>query len=310
MPSFSADVKNELAHKLDKKKCCQTAELAALLRMGASITLGSNMMLGLSFVTENAAVARKTLTLLKEAGDVQTEVTVSRSQRLKKNNRYALRVVPSPNVRPLMEKLGMLGDAEGALGRDRALLKKQCCRRAYLRGAFMGGGSINKPEAECHLEMITGSYAFADTIAGVLKRMGFPAGFTDRKNHYLIYMKDGEAIMDFLSITGAAKALEEFESGRNLKEVRNQVNRLVNCETANLQKTVDAAMYQVECIRRLEEAGELAKQSSALQRTAECRRENPDATLAELAELMLVTKSCVNHRMRKLVAIAEALGNN
>ena len=138
MPSFAPDVKNELAHKIDKKKCCQTAELAALLRMGASIVLGGNLNLGLSFVTENAAVARKTLTLLKSASEVKTEVTVTRSRRLKKNNRYALRVMPSPDVRPLMETLGMLG--EDAIGRDRELLKKQCCRRAYLRGAFMGGG--------------------------------------------------------------------------------------------------------------------------------------------------------------------------
>lgn len=307
MPSFAADVKNELAHKLDKKKCCQTAELAALLRMGASIILGANMMLGLSFVTENAAVARKTLTLLKTAGDVQTEVTVTRSQRLKKNNRYALRVVPSPNVRPLMETLGMLGDSEGSVGRDRGLLKKQCCRRAYLRGAFMGGGSINRPEAECHLELVTGNYAFADTIVDVLKRMGFPAGFTDRKNNYLIYIKDGEAIMDFLSIIGATKALEEFEGGRNLKEVRNQVNRLVNCETANLQKTVNAAAYQNECIKLLERNGVLVELTSSLRKTAMCRQENPDATLGDLAEMLLVSKSCVNHRLRKLVSLAEEI---
>jgi len=306
MPSFAADVKNELAHKIDKKKCCQTAELAALLRMGASIVLGGNLNLGLSFVTENAAVARKTLTLLKSASEVKTEVTVTRSRRLKKNNRYALRVMPSPDVRPLMETLGMLG--EDAIGRDRELLKKKCCRRAYLRGAFMGGGSINRPDAECHLELVTSSYGFADTIAGILKRMEFPVGFTDRKNNYLVYMKDGEAIMDFLSIIGATKALDEFESGRNLKEVRNQVNRLVNCETANLQKTVDAAARQNECIKLLEDRGMLSNLPLSLQKTARCRQENPDATLAELANMLLVSKSCVNHRLRKLMAMAGDLG--
>ncbi|MCR5176625.1 MAG: DNA-binding protein WhiA [Anaerovibrio sp.] len=305
MPSFAADVKNELAHRLDRKKCCQTAELAALLRMGASMTLGPNMMLGLNFVTENAAVARKTLTLLKSISDVQTEVTVSRSRRLKKNNRYMLRVVPSPQVRPFMEKMGMLGETGGSVGRDTALLKKSCCRHAYLRGAFMGGGSVNRPEAECHLELMTGNYGFADTIYTVLKRMAFPAGFTDRKNHYIIYIKDGEAIMDFLSIIGAHKALEEFEGGRNLKEVRNQVNRLVNCETANLQKTVDAAAYQNECIKLIENSGRMDGLSTALQKTAQCRRQHPDATLAELAEMLLVSKSCVNHRLRKLVTLAE-----
>jgi len=307
MPSFAADVKNELAHKLDKKLCCQTAELAALLRMGASITLGPNMTLGLNYVTENAAVARKTLRLLKDTSNVKTEVTVTRSKRLKKNNRYMVRVIPSPQVRPLMEKLGMLGESQNSLGRDNALLKRACCRHAYLRGAFMGGGSINKPEAECHLELVTSNYDFAAAIAGVLKRMGFPAGFTDRKKHYLIYMKDGEAIMDFLSIIGATKSLDEFEGGRNLKEVRNQVNRLVNCETANLQKTVDAAIYQTECIKFLRAAGKLEGLTKALRKTAQCRQDNPDATLAELADMLLVTKSCVNHRLRKLVTLAQEL---
>lgn len=305
MASFAAEVKNELARKLYKRRCCQTAELAALLRMGASMTIGSGMMLGLSFVTENAAVARKTLQLLKDIGQVRTEVTVSRSMRLKKNNRYTLRVAPSPQVRPLIEALGMLGGEDSSVGRDNLLLKKRCCRQAYLRGAFLGGGSVNRPDAVCHFEMVTSSYGFGETLSGVLRRLDIPAGFTDRKGKYLIYVKDGEAIMDLLSMMGAAKSLEEYESGRNLKEIRSQVNRLVNCETANLQRAVSAAVQQLESISRLKEKGLLEGLPLRLRKTAQARLDNPEASLTDLADILLVSKSCVNHRLQKLMELAE-----
>lgn len=305
MASFATEVKNELTRKTTKKRCCQTAELAALLRMGASMTIGTGMMLGLSFVTENAAVARRTLQLLKAVGQVRTEVTVSRSKRLKKNNRYTLRVAPSPQVRPLIEDMGMLGDSNGSVGRDNQLLKKRCCRQAYLRGAFLGGGSINRPDALCHLEMVTASYGFGDTLINVLRRLDIPAGFTDRKGKYLVYVKDGEAIMDLLSMMGAVKTLDEYESGRNLKEVRSQVNRLVNCETANLQRSVVAAVKQMEAIEQLQETGCLEKLPLRLRKTARARLENPEASLTELADVLLVTKSCVSHRLQKLLDLAE-----
>ena len=174
MPSFATEVKNELVRASTRKTCCQNAELAALLRMGASMTIGPAMNLGLNFVTENAAVARRVLQLLKANGQVKPEVTVSRAKRLKKNNSYFLRVAPSPQVRPLMESLGMLGDNEGSVGHDKGLLRRQCCRKAYLRGAFLGGGTVNRPEAKAHLEFVANSYPFANTLMQVLKKNGFP----------------------------------------------------------------------------------------------------------------------------------------
>ena len=144
MPSFAGEVKNELARLMDKKPCCRRAEVAGLLRMGAAVTLGAERALGLSFATENAAVARKALILLKEAGPVETELTVSRFHRLKKNNSYMVRIVPSPAVEPLLVRLGMTPGTMPQAANGGSLLRRACCRAAYLRGAFLGGGSVNR----------------------------------------------------------------------------------------------------------------------------------------------------------------------
>ena len=306
MPSFATEVKNELARLNYEQSCCRTAELAALLRMGATITFGLRRTFGLNFTTKNAAVARKTLQLLKsEGGNIRTEITVRRSRQLNKNNNYTVRVVPAPPVAELLEKLGFLQDESLNMTTDMALLKKACCRVAYLRGAFQGGGSVNRPEASYHLELVTGSYGLGNLLNTLLKRMGFPVGFTDRKEDYVVYLKEGDAVMDFLAMVQADEAVEAFEVARHVKEVREQVNRLVNCETANLQKTVDAAGRQLAYIKRLQEAA--VKLPAKLRATAELRLKHPDASLTELADMLGVSKSGMNHRMRKLRELAEEL---
>lgn len=307
MPSFATEVKNELARAAGKRKCCQNAELAALLRMGASVTIGARLHLGLNFITENAAVARRALQLLKSTGQVQTEVTVSRSRKLKKSNSYLLRVAPSPDVRLLMEALGMPGFVDEAVGGERALLRRHCCRKAYLRGAFLGGGTVNRPEAQSHLEFIAGGYAFAHSIVQILKNMDFPVGFTDRKSSYHIYIKDGEEIIDLLFMLGAVRAAEALAVARNLKDVRNQVNRLVNCETANLQKTVSASVEQVACIKKLQAAGELESLPPKLLAAARARLENRDASLVELGELLGISRGAVSSRLKRIKELGQAL---
>ena len=186
----------------------------------------------------------------------------------------------------------------------RRILKKQCCRIAYLRGAFQGGGSVNRPEASYHLELVTVSFELGRLLHDLLKRMGFPAGFVDRKDAYIVYLKEGDAVVDFLGMLEAEKAVESFEVARNVKEVREQVNRLVNCETANLQKAVDAAGRQLADIRTLEAQGRLAGLPPKVKAAAQARLDNPDASLAELAEILGISKSGLNHRMRKLRELA------
>ena len=304
MPSFATEVKNELARLMYDEPHCRKAELAALLRMGAAITLGPKHALGISFTTENAAVARKALVLLKDAGPVHTEITVSRSRRLKKKNSYTVRVVPSPAVEWLLRELGLLADSMPTAARGGTLLRRSCCRVAYLRGAFLGGGSVNRPEAGYHLELVSGNYQFAELLASLLRRLDMPAGLTDRKEAYVVYLKESDAIVDFLGMMQAEEATEAFEVTRNVKEVRNQVNRLVNCETANLQKTVDAAGKQIMGIRALAASGRLEKLPPQLRMAAEARLAHPDATLAELAVLLGIGRSGVNHRLRKLTELA------
>lgn len=305
MPSFATEVKNELARLNYEDSCCRTAELAALLRMGATMTFGLRHTFGLNFTSKNAAVARKTLMLLKsEGGDIHTEITVSRSRQLNKNNNYTVKVIPSPNVAQLLQRLGFLHDDSLNMDSDMGLLRKSCCRIAYLRGAFQGGGSVNKPESAYHLELVTGSFGLGNLLYRLLKRMGFPVGFVDRKADYIVYLKEGDAVIDFLAMIKADKAVEAFEIARNVKEVRAQVNRLVNCETANLQKAVDAAGRQIAAIRLLKVQGLLEKLPKKIKKTAQLRLENPDITLTELAAMLGVSKSGISHRLRKIQEIA------
>ena len=305
MPSFATEVKNELARLNYEDSCCRTAELAALLRMGATMTFGLRHTFGLNFTSKNAAVARKTLMLLKsEGGDIHTEITVSRSRQLNKNNNYTVKVIPSPNVAQLLQRLGFLHDDSLNMDSDMGLLRKSCCRIAYLRGAFQGGGSVNKPESAYHLELVTGSFGLGNLLYRLLKRMGFPVSFVDRKADYIVYLKEGDAVIDFLAMIKADKAVEAFEIARNVKEVRAQVNRLVNCETANLQKAVDAAGRQIAAIRLLKAQGLLEKLPKKIKKTAQLRLENPDITLTELAAMLGVSKSGISHRLRKIQELA------
>lgn len=309
MSSFSTEVKNELARTVDDYACCRVAELAALLRMGAAMSIGSHRNVGLNFTTENAAIARKTLTLLKENFQLKTEVMVSRARRLKKNNSYMIRVVPAPEVSALLEKLGIMNGENLNVGSDSGLLRKACCRHAYLRGAFMGGGSVSKPEGDYHLELVAANYPLAALLVSLCKRFELPVGLTDRKNDYIVYLKDADGIMEFMRIIGADEAIVEFEVVRNVKDVRNQVNRLVNCETANLQKTVNAAFRQVERIKLIFRKLGMEKLPGNLREVALLRLAHPEATLQELVAAMgqKVGKSGMNHRLRKLEQIAAGL---
>lgn len=308
MPSFASQVKNELVHVLGSQVCCKTAELAALLRMGATISFNSKHDFGINFVTENAAVARKILTLLKASvpQGIHTEVTVRRSRRLRKHNNYAVRATPSPEASSILKKLGFL-TAKNLLdaGTDRNILQNDCCKIAYLRGAFLGGGSVNKPEGEYHLEFVTDNYTFAKLIRDLSHELYLPVGLTDRKNVYIVYLKESEAILELLALIGVEESLlQAFESARNLKEIRNQVNRLVNCETANLQRTINAAMKQIENINLLIKYDEYDELPKVLKQTANLRLNNPEASLTELAELLNCSRSAINHRMRKIDALA------
>ncbi len=303
--SFSNDVKNELSRIETNDACCDKAELLGLLRMsGAVIIRGSNV--GIHFSTENAALARRVLQLLKSNYQVQTEVVITRSRRLKKNNRYQVRVIPAPQVSRALTELQLLS-VESDL--KNPLLNNHCCKRAFLRGAFLGGGSISRPSSDYHLEMVTGNEDFAHCIIKVMHNFSLKAKLTDRKNDFIVYLKDGESITRFLSVIGAHNSMMDFENVRIVKEMRNNVNRVVNCETANLNKVVKAAVRQVNCIKYIDQHLGLSQLPQALQDTARLRLEHPDASLNELVEFSGgIGKSGINHRLKKLQETAVGLG--
>ena len=232
MPSFASDVKNALARTDEERTCCRTAELAALLRMGATARTEEGQGRGLRFEAASAAVARRVIRLLHNIDtEIETTVAQERTPQLRRRT-YIVNIVAGASVTPLLTQLGFLEEGELRAGTDMALLRKKCCRAAYLRGAFLGGGSVNRPEASCNLELKARSETMGRALHTLLRRMGFPVRMTDRRGLYVVYLKEGDAVMDFLSLIGAEEAAEEIEVARNVKEVRAQVNRLVNVEMA------------------------------------------------------------------------------
>ena len=305
MPSFASDVKNALSRTDAERACCQTAELAALLRMGASMVTDGAHGLGLRFEAASAAVARRVIRLLRTMDTaIETSVAMERTPQLRRR-KYIVNIAAGEGVTPLLTRLGFLEAGALRAGTDMELIRKKCCRAAYLRGAFLGGGSVNRPEASCHLEITAKSATMGRALHTLLRRLHFPVGLTDRRDTYVVYLKEGDAVMDFLALIGAEEAAEEIEVARNLKEVRAQVNRLVNVETANLQRAVDAAAGQLAAIERLAAAGRLVSLSEDLRETAEMRRAHPEITMAELAALCHISKSGMSHRLRKICTLAE-----
>lgn len=300
--SYSSDVKNELARLEGQKPCCEKAELLGVLRLsGALVLRGKNI--GIHFSTENAALARRVLQVLKSNYPVQTEVVITRSRRLKKNNRYQVEVIPDSNVAKALQELQILPSGEDE---RQNLLRKACCRKAFLRGVFMAGGSVSRPAGDYHLEIVTENEELARLIVKIMHGFSLSAKMTDRKNNYIVYLKDGDHITDFLSLIGAHQALLEFENVRIVKDMRNQVNRRVNCETANLNKVIRASVLHVACIRYLQEHGRYDLLPEKLKEAAELRLRYPDISLNELVEYTegTVGKSGLNHRLKKIRQIA------
>lgn len=306
--SFSTTTKEELARLETQKECCELAELASLIRMDGTLQISTNQQYSLNVITESAPVARKIYNLAKSLLQLPADIVVRRKLRLKKNNSYLVKIYP--HGMGDLQKLGLVnqeGDIQAGI--DKSLIKKRCDQKAYLRGAFLAGGSISNPEGNYHLEIITNDQSLARDICGIFNKFDLKAKVSTRKNFHVVYLKESEHIFEFLALIGAHQALFDFENIRILKGMRNQVNRIVNCETANLNKTVDASVRQVENIRLIEKTVGLKSLPASLQEIALLRLEFPDATLKELGENLnpKVGKSGVNHRLRKLDEIAEKI---
>jgi DNA-binding protein WhiA len=306
--SFASQTKKELTN-IEINDCCAKAELAALIRMNGSISF-SNKKVVLDVQTENAAIARRIYVLLKRKFFVDVELLVRKKMRLKKNNVYIVRLME--NGKHVLEELTILSENFSPIHMiSKKIVKSKCCKRSYLRGAFLAGGSVNNPETSSyHLEIFSLYEDHNSSLCELMNTFHLNAKALERKKGFICYLKEGEKITEFLNVIGAHKALMHFEDVRIVRDMRNSVNRLVNCETANLNKTIGAALRQVENIRFIQETAGLQILPAKLREIAELRVTHQDLPLKELGEMVTgtkISKSGINHRLRKIDEIANKL---
>lgn len=306
--SFASETKKELTH-MDVSDSDAKVELAAFIRMNGAISF-SNQLVIMDVQTENAAIARRMYQLLKDLYEVPIELLVRRKMKLKKNNVYIVRL--KSGTRGILEDLRILEPPMTfTKSIDRGFVKKRSAKRAYLRGAFLASGSVNNPETSSyHLEIFSVYEEHNEAICALMNQFDLNARTLERKNGFITYLKEAEKITEFLSIIGATSALLHFEDVRIMRDMRNSVNRLVNCETANLNKTINAAVRQIDNIKYIQSTVGLEALPERLRESAALRIANEDVTLKELGEMLTtgqVSKSGINHRLRKLDQIAERL---
>lgn len=282
--SFSGSVKEELLGHISKSRHCQLAELAAFLNFSGRVIHGKERDF-LSFESENEELVRKYFTLAKKTYNIKTSISDVEEREITGNLFH--------------EDLSV----------KNSYLQNACCKRAFIRGAFLTAGSMSDPEKAYHFEIVCNREDRAEQLRDIMNSFGMEAKIVSRKRSYVVYLKEGEQIVDILNIMEAPVALMNLENIRILKEMRNSVNRQVNCETANIHKTVSAAVKQIEDIEYLREKVGLEHLPLPLREMAYVRLEHPDAPLKELGTYLVpaVGKSGVNHRLRKLGIMAEDL---
>lgn len=310
--SFSAKTKEELSRQVVEARHCQIAEITAIISMCGKVSIDSREHYSVKVRTENVSVARKYFTLLEKTFNIKAESFVS-CNRIKENVSYTVIVKKHEDAIRVLQAAKLLND-DGEIGEEFSMVKNlivqnSCCKRAFIRGAFLAAGSISNPEKSYHIEIVCANAKKAEQIRELINSFGLESKVINRKRAYVVYLKEGSQIVDLLNIMMAPVALMELENVRILKEMRNSVNRIVNCETANINKTVSAASKQTDDIRYIQETIGLGKLPEGLQEIAELRLSYPEATLKELGVLLSVPlgKSGVNHRLRKLSEIAERL---
>ena len=298
--SFSSQIKAELCRQGQKDDVCALAELAGILHTGGILSFGSGKP-ALLLNTEHSDIVTRVFALAKRCFSIDCEL--HRKQGLKKMETYSIRLC-LPNFPDALEALAL--SLSLGIGPDAARFAALCapagCQEAFLRGAFLGGGSMTDPNKTYHLEFVSGSAAVAEEIRLLLCSLGLGAGAMPRRENHMAYIKGIEDIITLLTLLGAHSAVLELEN------IRNNVNRQINCENANIDKTVRSALAQVENIRLIEASIGLASLPSGLQETAELRLQNPEASLSELAALSGEgSRSRINHRLRRLSEIAQEL---
>lgn len=308
--SFSGNVKEELSEHWSSARHCQIAELAAILGLCGSIIINSRNEYRVKVHTENKAVARKVFTLIKKTFNIESDISIRRNIQ-KQSVSYSVVVKQHQDALRVLQAVKLIDEHLDGFEEVRIVnpivVQQTCCKRAFIRGAFLAAGSMSDPKKAYHFEIVCAAEPMAEQIRELMSSFSMEAKIVQRKKSYVVYLKEGSQIVDILNIMEAHVSLMELENVRILKEMRNTVNRKVNCETANLNKTVSAAVKQLEDITYLRDTIGLEKLSEGLEEVALARLSHPDASLKELGALLLppVGKSGVNHRLRKLGDLAE-----
>ena len=298
--SFSSEAKNELCRLPVQKLCCARAEAYGILLYCNTFSSTE-----IRIITESRDFAARLPRLFKKAFGITFDQEPAAHDR----GKLQFAISSEDKIAKIFETLQMDLKASLTLHVNFGMLEEEAECMAYLRGAFLAGGSVTDPAKRYHLEMTTSHYKVSRETCALLIECGFSPKELSRGGNNILYFKQSDYIEDFLTAIGAQVSAMGVMEAKVEKDLRNGVNRRVNCETANLTKVVDASMGQMAAIRALEEAGELDKLPGKLRETALLRRENPEATLQELAAMLNppITKSAINHRMRKLLELARAL---
>ena len=289
--SFSGEIKEELLAQYAKARHCNLAELSALLHMCGEFSEDEKGICTLRFKTENFPVARKCFTLMEKTFNIRTDIAIRRNPQ-KGSWNYML-----------------FCKGEELLAVKHVMVQAVCCKRAYIRGAFLAAGSISDPKKSYHFEIVCSTQEEARYLQNMINSFDLDAKIVIRKHNYIVYLKEGSQIVDVLNVMEAPVALMELENIRIMKDMRNCVNRKVNCETANIRKIVSAAVRQREDIMYIRDTVGFDKLPEGLKIIALARLAHPEAPLKDLGELLdpPLGKSGVNHRLRKLSEIADRL---
>jgi DNA-binding protein WhiA len=301
--SFSKDVKEELSMQLSTARHCRIAELAAILSYEGRI-INSGMNTYLKLQTENLDVARKYFTLIRKTFNINIDVSVKTNTNLKNNSMYTIIIRDSDTVTRILQATKLSYNDTSQL-----ITQNACCKRAFIRGAFLSSGSMSNPKKAYHLEIVVSDMEKAEQLRDMILTFSIDAKIVMRKKNYVVYIKEGSQIVDLLNVMEAHIALMNLENVRILKEMRNSINRQVNCEAANISKTVTAASKQIDDIVYIRDTVGLGDLADGLEDIARLRIDYPEASLKELGAMLLppIGKSGVNHRLRKLSMIADQL---
>jgi cell division protein WhiA len=307
--SFSSKAKNELARKVAINDCCAVAQISAFAHLAGKIELKGSGNLTFQMSTEHSPTARCIYRLIKSKLNIEAHL-MTKENVLKKKHIYAIVIDDFDQAKALLSTLKLL-DQNGGMHfeLDESLFVSKCCETSFLRGCFLGSGSISDPEKAYHLEIVSNTKEFSVSLLNLLNKHSIKAAQIQRKETTVVYIKEGDSIIRFLTLIGAHSTVLSLENIRISKDIMNNINRAANCDAANFSKTVEAAVRQVQAIIHLKEIGQLEKLPESLFIVAEARMNNQTATLTELTKIMdgQIGKSGINHRLRKICEISESL---